>query len=305
MPGLNGMPEQIAGEQYFVPAQNIDLTAHKIRLIENIIMGLFGTVAAVTFSHNEITLTEQAAALAKVEDGGVFLNLSVSGGGGGYTANYQLFPDVDAINDAVYFGAVAPFGALYMDMSATVQTYAADAITWEYYNGLGWKTLTIIYDHTDADDKDGDRPFQQDGYIIFSAPTDWVKTTVDSQSAYWIRARVSAAQITIIGLTDSLEHKLPSAPAATEVPSDGKIGRARITFVTKSGATADTKAILFNLTSGAASAIKTLTKAKQENEVADFALVVSKDDALAMFYTQEDGTTEYANGIAELRLVRS
>jgi len=306
MPGLNGMPEQIAGEQYFVPAQNIDLTAHKIRLIENIIMGLFGTVAGFLFPHNEITLTEQAAALAKVEDGGVFLNLSVSGGGGGYTANYQLFPDVDAINDAVYFGAVAPFGALYMDMTATVQTYAADAITWEYYNGLGWKTLTIIYDHTDSDDQDGDRPFQEDGYIIFSAPTDWVKTTVDSQSAYWIRARVSAAQITIIGLTDSLEHKLPSAPAATEVPSDGKIGRARITFGTKSTGTADTTAILMNLTSGAASAIKTLTKAKQEVEVADFALIVSKDDGIVLFYISVDGGgTEYANGIAELRLVRS
>lgn len=304
MPNLYGMPVLIGGKDYFRPAQNIDLTAHKIRLYENFIMGLMGTVAEFTFAHNEITLTEQAAALAKVEDGGVFLNLAVSAGGAGYASNYQLFPDTEAVNDAVYFGAVAPFGAIYIDIG-TAAVYGNDAIVWEYYDGLGWKALTIIYDHTDADDKDGDRPFQQDGYIIFSAPTDWKKVTVDSQEAYWIRARVSAAQITTIPITNSVEHKLPSAPAATEVPSDGVIGRGRITFGTKSGSAADTKAILMNLTSGAASAIKTLTKAKQEIEVADFALVVAKDDALAMFYTVEEGTTEYANGIAELRLLRT
>jgi len=285
------------------PAQNIDLGAIETTLVENILMGLFGTVAEFGFPHNEVTLTEQAAALAKVEDGGVFLNLSVSGGGAGYAANYQLFPDTEAINDAAYFGAVAPFGAINIDID-TVATYGNDAIVWEYYTKTGWKALTIIYDHTDADDQDGDRPFQQDGYIIFSAPTDWVKTTIDTQEAYWIRARVSAAQITQIPTTNSVEHKIPSAAAATEVPARGTIGRGRITFGTKSGANNDTKAVLMNLTSGACSAIKTLTKAKQEIEVADFALAVAKDDAIALFYTAEDGSTEYANGIAELRLVR-
>lgn len=290
---------------YFCPQWKLDLTHRAIKFIENILIGLFGTVAEKTFPHNEITLTEQAAALAKVEDGGVFRNLAVSGGGAGYAANYQLFPDTEVVNDAVYFGAVLPFGAIYMDMEATVQTYSADALTWEYWNGHSWVALTIVWDATDGTAQDGKRSFGADGYIIFSAPTDWALKTVDSQEAYWIRARCSDNKITQIGLTDSLEHKIPSSAHASEVPSDGTIGRGRITFGTKSAGNADTKCILVNLTSGACSAIKTLTKAKQEIEVADFALVVSKDDAIAFHYTAEDGTTEYANGIAELRLVRS
>ncbi|MHC4302026.1 MAG: hypothetical protein ACYS7Y_32585 [Planctomycetota bacterium] len=39
------------------------------------------------------TATEQAAAYAKVLDGTAYLSLSVSGGGAGYAANYQLLPD--------------------------------------------------------------------------------------------------------------------------------------------------------------------------------------------------------------------
>ena len=301
MPVLTGRNK--AG--YFCPRGPLDLTYRAIKFVENIIVGLFGTVAEFTFPHNEITLTEQAAGLAKVEDGGVFRNLAVSGGGAGYASNYQLFPDTEVANDAVYFGAALPFGAIYMDMEATVQTYSADALTWEYWDGHNWSALTIVWDATDGTAQDGKRSFGADGYIIFSAPTDWALKTVDSQSAYWIRARCSDNKISQIGLTDSLEHKIPSSAHASEVPSDGTIGRGRITFATKSGTTADTKCILVNLTSGACSAIKTLTKGKQEIEVADFALVVSKDDAIAFHYTDEDGTTEYANGIAELRLVRS
>jgi len=284
----------------------LDLTDFRIKgLEENILLALKGTVAAPSFPHNIITLTEQAAAYAKVEDGGVFLNLAVSAGGAGYTANYQLFPDTEVIGDAVYFGAAAPFGAIFMDMSATVQTYANDALIWEYWNGTSWTTLTLIWDATDGTAQDGKRSFGADGYIIFSAPTDWKMKPVDGQSAYWIRARVTAAQITQIGLTNSKEHQIPSAAAASEVPADGIIGRGRITWTTVSGANNDTIFTLLNLTSGACSALKTLTQATIEQEVADFALTVSKDDALALFYTQEDGTTEFANGIAELRLART
>ena len=290
---------------FFAPVWKLDLTHRGIKFDENLIVGLNEVVAEKTFPHNEMTLTEQAAAYAKVEDGGVFLNLAVSGGGGGYTANYQLFPDADAINDAVYFGAASPFGVIYVNMSATVQTYTNDALVWEYYDGLGWQALTIIWDETDGTAQDGKRSFGADGHIIFSAPTDWAPVTVDSQSAYWVRARCSAANITNLGLTDSEEHSLVSAAAASEVPDSGTIGRARFSWTTVSGATADTKVILVNLTSGACSAIKTLTKAKKEHEIADFDVAVSKDDAIAFHYTDEDGTTEFEGGTAELRLVRS
>ena len=59
------------------------------------------------------------------------------------------------------------------------------------------------------------------------------------------------------------------------------------------------------MTSGASSAIKTLTQALASNEVAVFDLVVSTGDALAVFGTDEDGTTEFANGMLELDLTRT
>ncbi len=268
----------------------------------NIISLLKGTVAEFGFPHNIETATEQAAALCKVVDGTAdSINLAVSGGGAGYTANYQLLPDTEAVGDYVMFGGAAPFGAIWTDVSATVATYSADSITWEYYTTAGWTALTIIWDQTDSDDQDGDRPFQEDGYTIFSAPTDWAA----SGGVYWIRARVTAAGLTQIPLLDSVEHSLLTIPGATEVPIAGTIGRGRASWTTVSGANNDTECILMNITSGACSAITTLTQALAEHEVADFALAVARDDKIAMFYTQEDGTTEFANGALELRIVGS
>ena len=278
-----------------------------IGMKEIVTVGLNGTVVIDTFPFNEITQTEAAAAFAKVDDGGVFQNLATSGTGAGFTANYQLFPDTEVENDAAYFGAVAPFGAIYTDVSITVATYSADSITWEYYNGTAWTALTILYDHTDSTAQNGLQPFQEDGYTVFSAPADWASTTVDSQAAYWIRARCNATvNITQIPLLDSHEHYIITAPAASEMIVAGTIGRARINWGTKSTGTADTKIILCNLTSGVASAEKTLTKAKQEVEVADFAMVCAAGDTLAVFISQIDGGgAEYANGVAELVYVRS
>jgi len=265
-----------------------------------------GTVAEFGFPFNVVVNTEQVAALAKVSYGGVFTNLAVSGAGAGYTANYQLWPDTELEDDACYFGGASPFGILSTNVSATVATYGADSVAWEYWNGSAWTSLTIIYDETDTTAQDGLRPFQQDGETIFSAPTDWAIKTVDGQEAYWVRARIAAGfNVTQIPLFDSVEHALVSSPVASEMPADGTIGRGRISFVTVSGANADTKIILCNLTKGTASAIKTLTKALAANEVADFAVKCDKGDQIAIYVTQEDGTTEFANGIMELLVVKS
>ena len=275
-------------------------------LEELLTVGLMGTVALDSFPHNVIVLTEAASTFCKIDDGTDFQDVATSSSGAAITANYQLAPDTAAEDDAVYFGAAAVFGAIYMDMSATNQTYGADSVTWEYWDGSAWSALTIIYDVTDATAQDGLRPFQNDGYIIFSAPTDWASTTVDSQAAYWIRARYNATvNVTQCGLTNSKEHQIPSATTASEVPAAGTLGRARISYGTVSAANNDSIITLCNLTSGACSALKTLTKALVCNEVADFALPVSKGDAIAVYYAVEDGTTEFANGIMEVMLKRS
>ncbi|MCK5018089.1 MAG: hypothetical protein KAS32_13615 [Candidatus Peribacteraceae bacterium] len=276
-------------------------------VMDVITSGLQGTVAEFTFCFNETTNTEAAAAFCKTYDLSAteYQNVATSGTGAGYAANYQLFPDTEQINDAVYFGAATPFGCIYTNVAATIATYSADGITWEYWDGNAWATLTIIYDQTDSDDQDGDRPFQEDGYTIFSAPSNWKSCAVDSQTAYWIRARLSAASLTQIPLLDSVEHYTVAFDAATKVPYACTIGRGKFNFGTVSGANADAKVILVNLSKGTCSAITTITKAKKDFEIADFAVTCDKDDEIGFFITQEDGTTEYANGLVELTLTRT
>jgi len=268
-------------------------------------MGCGLVVAVSSFPWDTTTNTEQAAALAKVSDAGVFANLAVSGAEAGYTANYQLFPDTEVIGDAVYFGAAAKFGAMSMDMSATVQTYSADALAWEYYNGTSWVEFTP-YDETDGTAQDGKRSFGSDGFIILNVGADWVKSTIDSQEAFWIRARVTAATITQIGLTDSKEHLVTSLTnGGTIVNTYGKVQRGMFRFETVSGANNDTKLILVNMTTGRSSLVKTLTKAVADNDVADFALEIARGDSIAFFCTQEDETTEFAGGLCELAINHS
>ena len=272
------------------------------------VIQLPGTVAEFGFPFNAVTKTEQAAAYAKVYDlsAAAYLDLSGSSAGGGYTADYQIFPDTEAAGDYAIFGAAVPFGVLWFDMSVTGATYAQDSITWQYWNGTSWSTLTILWDDSNTTPAaGGKRPFMQDGHILFSAPTDWAQTTIDDQEAYWIRAYVDAAQITQIPLTDSHEHYIVTDANASRSPCDGEVERGRFTFVTNSASNDHTDVILCNLTSGACSAIKAVTKALNKGTVvADFDLKVEKDDYLAFYVSDEDGSTEYANGACELTILR-
>lgn len=268
-------------------------------------MGCGLVVVSSSFPYDTTSNTEQAAALCKVEDGGVFANLAVSGAEGGYAVNYQLFPGTDAINDAVYFGYVSKFGAMFMDMAATVQTYAADSLTWEYYNGGSWNEFTP-YDETDQTAQDGKRSFGADGYIIMNVGIDWAPTTIDGQVAYWVRARVTTASITIIGLTDSKEHQVTTLTNdGTVLNTYGTIGRGLFRFETVSGANNDTEMVLVNMTTGQSSGLKTLTKAVADADVADFDLIVNRGDSIALFCPTEDGTTEFAGGTLELAINHS
>lgn len=269
---------------------------------EQICAGIPGTVAEFTFPFNVITDTEQAAALAVTDDGGDLQQLATSSAGAGVTANYQLFPDVPAENDAAYFGAAAPFGILYFDMSAgQPATYGADSLIWEYWNGAAWSTLTIVYDHTDSTAQDGLRSFQRDGYILFSAPTDWANTTVNGQAGFWVRARVNTGfNITQIPLTNSVEHKIASDANAPIVPFGMLVSAIRFTFKTASAANNDTKIIVCNLTSGACTSVLTLTKAVKSQLKSSLTLPFVSGEFLAIFITQEDGTTEFADGMLEI-----
>jgi hypothetical protein len=155
---------------------------------------------------------EQASTYCKGLDGASYADLATIGGEVGYTANYQLFPDVPAAGDALFLGAAATFDRVIMDMSATLQTYnEASVLAWSYYNGSSWAALNHIVDNSGSTGTNGDYFAEQSGLMQFEKPSDWALLTVDSQSAYWIKAVIQADKadnMTQVGLTNSVEHKI-------------------------------------------------------------------------------------------------
>jgi hypothetical protein len=246
------------------------------------------------------TATEQAAAYAKVLDGSAYLNLAVSAGGAGYTANYQLFPDTPVAGDAVLFGGAVPFAQLGIDMSATVCVYdAAGVVGWDYWNGSAWADLdaSIVYDGSATTGTTGDYFGEQDGVLTFIPPQDWAASTIDSQSAYWIKASIEtgkAANITTVGLTNSTEHDINIPDTGYVATYNGNIASVSIHDQAATFHTANhIKLILWNSTTGASSGEFSFAQDLEfENIPLTYPVPVSIGDKLAIICTQEDGTNE-------------
>lgn len=93
----------------------------------------------------------------------------------------DLLPATISVDDAFYFGGLATFAQIEMDVTTIGDTYV---LTWEYWNGA-WTALTV----TDATNS-----FTTLGwnFIDFTAPSDWATTTINSQGPfYYVRARVT------------------------------------------------------------------------------------------------------------------
>lgn len=254
----------------------------------------------------DVTLTKADAAFCKVEDGGAFLNFAVSIGGS-YSANYQFFPDTQADNDAIYFGHSIPFPQIYID-TGTVQTYTGDGLTWEYYDGSTWSGLTV-QDNTDATAQDGKRSFGRDGAIVFIPPADWASSTVDSQDAYWIRARVSTnANVNNNGTANSVEHKFCTPTDGPIIPHNCNISTIRLTDGNATvHTTADVKFFLMNFTKGTYSIELTFAMDKRQDVWTTTALKAGSagidcdaGDVIGCVVTQEDTSAEVTNAILEL-----
>lgn len=256
----------------------------------------------------DVTLTEAEVDLAKVYDNGTttYANLADSDDLVGWAAAYQLTADAasEEINDAAYFGKTTPFCEIAFDLAggaSQVATFGGDAFTWEYWDGAAWSALTVI-DRTDTTAGDGKRSFQQSGAIHFEPPSDWAKTTVDSENVYWIRCRVTAVQVTQTPITDTKEHQYVSSADGFTVPFNCRITGIR----TSDGTTgtlhtaADVKFILMNFTSGEHSGELTWAQDKRSDSWSSLELDCNAGDVLGVVVVQEDGTNEIINGVAEL-----
>lgn len=108
---------------------------------------------------------------------------------------YNLLPVVPAVGDIVYFGIntawadSGPFCSLVFDIG-TAQVDLT--ITWEYWNG-GWVALTR-QDNTNANGAMTGQAFDTTGEnsVHWVQPDDWLTTTVNGITGYWVRARVTA-----------------------------------------------------------------------------------------------------------------
>lgn len=250
------------------------------------------------------TLTEAAVSQAKVENGGVFGDLSAVNAG--YSSTYQLFPDAPvAETDYAYFGATVPFPELAFDMSATVATFdAAGVLTWEYWDGAQWSTLPIAHDGSSASTADGTLAFGRDGALSFVPPADWAQSTVDGVTIYWIRAGIAAgkaANLTQVPITNSKEHEIVTPTGGFVVRQTGTIDTIRL--VDGAGTlhtTADVKFILHNYTTGAHSGELTFLQDQRCQVFAGLSLAVADGDVLGVVCTQEDTAAEPSGVILEL-----
>lgn len=101
------------------------------------------------------------------------------------TDDMTLLPATPAVNDAYYFGYRYQFNGLTLKYStAGVGTWT---ITWEYYNGSSWASLSGVTDGTTgftaaAGTKD----------VTWTRPDDWTAVAKGGLTVYWVRARVSA-----------------------------------------------------------------------------------------------------------------
>lgn len=121
-----------------------------------------------------------SAAIA--DDGGVYTNQTTAANSN-TSDDMILLPATPAVNDAYYFGHNEQFSKLRLDLSQLgVGTWT---LTWEYWNGSTWASLSGV--------SDGTNNFTSDGVVSWTMPGDWTDKTVNSQGPYkYVRARVSA-----------------------------------------------------------------------------------------------------------------
>lgn len=149
-----------------------------------------------------------AAAIA--DDGGVFTDETDDANDAG-AGDVQVTPATPVVGDAFYVGFRRPFTAIEFDLD----TAGADhTITWEYWDGDSWESLSNV--------TDGTSDFTSDGTVTFTAPTDWATTTINSQGPfYYVRARVSAVGGSETGATATTIDLIARSDIAVGEPIRG------------------------------------------------------------------------------------
>lgn len=166
----------------------------------------------VANKHNQANLTH-----VKVDDGGAFTDIFP-------ISSYpeELLPSTFAVDDACYFGIdtslddTGPFCSLIFNIATPASATTSYTIVWEYYNG-SWTTLTCL-DETEQFSQPGVRA------VVWKQPSDWATVAIDSDTAYWVRARVSALTGTPTTPTQQTEDIYSVPWSHVEIDSDQLLG---------------------------------------------------------------------------------
>lgn len=125
------------------------------------------------------------------DDGGSYTD-NTSAASVGTTA-FNVFATVPAVNDALYIGMSNKFLGVYSRLQTLGTDAGSLAVTWEYYDGSSWASLSSVTAGTTGSDK-----FTASGFVSWAVPSAWTATTINSSaSLYFVRARLSAGSYTI------------------------------------------------------------------------------------------------------------
>lgn len=121
----------------------------------------------------------------KMEDNGTSFTDDTRDANNSAGNDAAALPVTQAINDASYFGHDERFYEINISMgSAKTGTWTG---TWEYSQGSSsWASLTDVADGTSNYVITGPK------VVTFAIPDDWATDTVDTDSRYWIRFRISS-----------------------------------------------------------------------------------------------------------------
>jgi uncharacterized phage protein gp47/JayE len=100
--------------------------------------------------------------------------------------SFSPYKPISEIQPALYFGVTQPLPVnsmgIYMDIVEQRDAAAAPVLVWQYFNGAGWRELTVIEDET--------RNLSLPGIVSFIAPDDSVALARFDKLLHWIRARL-------------------------------------------------------------------------------------------------------------------
>jgi hypothetical protein len=138
-----------------------------------------------TVTYDVISVPHKTLDAAIADDGGV-QTTETNAANNDTTDDCTLLPSSPEVNDFYAIGSAEQFSKVYFDISQNGS--GTFTITWEYWDGDSWASLSNVTDNTN-----GFTTGTGINFVSFTVPSDWSTTSLNgSDNLYFIRGRVSA-----------------------------------------------------------------------------------------------------------------